>query len=160
MAQMQLCWHHGVHPEITAPNEEALQFSCGFILEQEGSLGLEHMKTDRNFWVGEGEGRARPEVEWVFFPSCFFINLVLLLLYTSSAASAENAGSRRISRWWSWAAFLGCVEEELQRQLGEKRNHCRHTCLGQLFIYRSGSHHSRTSYITPIISILWLKAEQ
>lgn len=117
---------------------------------------------DRQTLLGVGRGReGNPEVEWVFVPSSFsIVTLVSALLPTSSAAGAENMGFRWSSRKWSWAASRGVGLGELQRQLGGKRNRCRHTCLGHLFLCGPGSHQVGTSCITPIISTLWLKAEQ
>lgn len=128
----------------------------GFILEHEGSPGSGHVKTDRPFWVWEGEGRAGQK--WnrfsflLAFPSLTlscscYTRQVQSVLRTQALRGAPESEAEQASCWWVWG--------KLQRQLGGKRNQCRHTCLGPLFLCRSGSHPSGTSWIVLIISILW-----
>lgn len=131
--------------------------AAGFLSQKDGVWGLNTWRQTDPSGCGKGEGGQSRSGTRSFVPSSFsIITLVSALLPTSSAAGAENMGFRWSSGKWSWAASRGVGLGELQRQLGGKRNHCRHTCLGHLFLCGPGSHQAGTSCITPIISTLWL----
>lgn len=163
-----ITWDHSPHPGNSGSPVSSLS-----ILQHEKVVWslITWRWTDTAFWMREREGSAK--VEWVFISSClFFINLVLLLSHTSAASVQDTAPAcpelQKVSyrKWvwssrkWSWEAFLGVDMEGAAEAIGRKQQPWLRHCLEQLFTCRSGSHHSGTSCITQIISILWLKVGQ
>lgn len=85
----------------------------------------------------------------------------LLLFQQLHSARTAQLKCSQSSRKWSWALLGWPCRVDLHRQPGENRNHGVHTHVSEpSFICKSGSYHSRTSCITLVISVLWLKAGQ